>query len=517
MVNKNFIRLNINDNYLSFGNLFRVIKEESNNISSFVQSDFFSALFNTYDFADSTVNNYCTGLRSINTKYKNYFEEIRDNFKRDKSILIPTIGKILALIENKPFDIDKITIMQINDNTKLMHICNKLYTISKNDSDVNLKLSHELYKNLEENNLYDFIANVLFYVILEKKQPIYINEQLNDVIEKNIYDTNISVNDIQEFIKIQLNSGIWSIRGIKELAKKENPFACFEMASMECYGIITGNARYEEAYKYYKIAAENNHPVANWAIGYLYYNGHIGNKSKRDLYLALKYFNIAKRLNCSNSFNSLGLILLNGNIPHITKNKNKAIEMFEKSIALGNVYAYNNLGKIYENDKNYKKAFEYYIISANLGESWAQNRVADFYRKGIGKEKDLIKSFEYYSLSSESPKFTLCKWSKYNLAKYFYENGNIEIGIHQNINKAIELLDDVSSELIEASEELIYIYYKLYLKNNKEKDYYLRMINFYKQQCEENVNYNNKIKQRIENELKQFYNSSQNIALKNLL
>ena len=95
----------------------------------------------------------------------------------------------------------------------------------------------------------------------------------------NIYNTNISVNDIQEFIKIQLNSGIWSIRGIKELSKRNNPFACFEIASMEFYGIATGKPRYEEAYKYYKIAAERSHPVANWAIGYLYYKGYIGKSS----------------------------------------------------------------------------------------------------------------------------------------------------------------------------------------------------------------------------------------------
>ena len=505
MVNKKFIRLNTNDNYLSFGNLFRVIKEESNNISSFVQSDLFSVIFDTYDIADSTVNNYCTGLRAINMKYKNYFEQIRTNFKNDENILISTIGKILELVEDKKIDIDNITIGQINNNMKLKHICNKLYTISKNDSDVSIKLSNELYKNLEETNLYYFIVNVLFYVILEKKQPIYIDEQLNDVIEKNIYDTNISVNDIQEFIKIQLNSGIWSIRGIKELAKKENPFACFELASMECYGIITGKPRYQEAYLYYKIAAQNNHPVANWAIGYLYYNGHIGNKTKRDLYLALKYFNKAKRLNCSNAFNSLGLILLNGDIEHIRKNKNKAIQMFEKAISLGNVYAYNNLGKIYEDNKDFKKAFEHYFISANLGESWAQNRIADFYRKGIGKEKNLNKAFEYYSLSSESPKFTLCKWSKYNLAKYFYKDGNLEIGVKQDINKAIELLDDISDDLLEASEELVYIYYKLYLDSDKEKDYYLNKINLYKEKCEKNIYYNKTIKQRIENKLKQIY------------
>lgn len=455
MLQKKFIRLNTNDNYLSFGNVFRIIKEEANSNNMFLQADLFAIIFNTYNIADSTVNNYCTGLRAINSKYKNYFKEIKNKFEKDKNILIITIGKILELIEGKEIDVDNITIAQINENFKLKHICNRLYNISKNDSDVSIILSNELYKNLEENNLYDFMAQVLFYVILDKKQPIYINEQLNDIIEKSIYDTNISFNDIQDFIKIQLNSGILSIRGIKELAKKNNPFACFEIASMEFYGIITGKARYEEAYKYYKIAAEHNHPVANWAIGYLYYEGYIGNKSKRDLYLAFKYFNKARKLKCSNAFNSFGLIILNGNMPHIKKNKDKAIEMFEKAKSLGNIYAYNNLGKIFEEEKNYKKAYEYYLVSANLGESWAANKIGDFFRKGIVGTKDLKKAFDYYTISSESPKFILYPWSKYNLAKYFYENGNLEIGVKQDINKAIELLEDISDELNEANEELM--------------------------------------------------------------
>ena len=455
MLQKKFIRLNTNDNYLSFGNVFRIIKEEANSNNMFLQADLFAIIFNTYNIADSTVNNYCTGLRAINSKYKNYFKEIKNKFEKDKNILIITIGKILELIEGKEIDVDNITIKQINENFKLKHICNRLYNISKNDSDVSIILSNELYKNLEENNLYDFMAQVLFYVILDKKQPIYINEQLNDIIEKSIYDTNISFNDIQDFIKIQLNSGILSIRGIKELAKKNNPFACFEIASMEFYGIITGKVRYEEAYKYYKIAAEHNHPVANWAIGYLYYEGYIGNKSKRDLYLAFKYFNKARKLKCSNAFNSFGLIILNGNMPHIKKNKDKAIEMFEKAKSLGNIYAYNNLGKIFEEEKNYKKAYEYYLVSANLGESWAANKIGDFFRKGIVGTKDLKKAFDYYTISSESPKFILYPWSKYNLAKYFYENGNLEIGVKQDINKAIELLEDISNELNEANEELM--------------------------------------------------------------
>ena len=126
-------------------------------------------------------------------------------------------------------------------------------------------------------------------------------ENINNLIEKSIYDTNISMKDIQEFIQIQLNSGIWSLRAFKQLADKGNPFACYEMASMEYNGIITGKPRYDKAYQYYMTAAKFNHPVATWAIGYLYYNGNVGTKSKRDLMLAVKYFNKARKLKCSNA------------------------------------------------------------------------------------------------------------------------------------------------------------------------------------------------------------------------
>ena len=513
MSKKEFIRLNTNDNYLSLGNLFRIIKEESDSSNNFLQSDLFSIIFDTEEIADSTVNNYCTGLRAINSKFKNYFREIKNSYEKYKDVFITTICKILELVENETFDLDNITINRINTSSRLKHICNRLYSISKNDSDVSISLSNKLYTYLEENNLYDFLVQVLFYVVLEKNQPIYINETLNEVIEKNIYDTNISINDIQEFIKIQLNSGIWSIRGIKELAKKNNPFACFEMASMECYGIITGKPRYQEAYEYYKIAAQNNHPVANWAIGYLYYEGFIGKKSKHDLYLAFKYFNKSRKLKCSNAFNSIGLMMLNGNIPHLEKDKNNAIEMFEQAISMGNIYAYNNLGKIYESEKQYEKAYNLYIVSANLGESWSANKIGEFYRKGLLGSKDLKKAFEYYTLSSDSPQFTLCPWSKYNLAKYFYENGNIEANIKKDLNKTIALLEDVSNELLDAAEELIYIYYRLYIESNKKEKYYLERLMFFKQKCENNSNYNEKIKQKIEATLLEINNTIEPIKI----
>ncbi len=507
---KNFIRLNINDNYLSFGNFLRVIKEEANNSNTFWQSDLFSIIFNIDTIADSTVNNYCTGFRAINPRYKEYIKSLKNNYEKDNGTLFPMFKGILELIDiNSP---SRITLKTFNENKIIYNICNRLYSISKNDSDVSSLLLKSLYKNLLSNNLYNFLAEVLFYTVLDKKQPIFIDETLNNIIEKKIYDTNISINDIEDFINIQLTSGIWSIRGIYELAKKGNPFACFEMASMECYGIITGTARYEKAYEYYKVSAKNNHPTANWAIGYLYYEGHIGSKSKKDMALAFKYFNKARKLQCPNAYTSLGNIFLNGTIPHIQKDEKKAVKMFEKATEMGHVYAYNNLGKIYEKKGKLKKAFEYYLTSANLGDSWGQNRVGEFYRLGKVDKIDLRKAFEYYTLSSESPRFTLCSWSKYNLAKYFYKDGNLEIEIKKDIDKAVSLFLDVANEIVLALEEIIYIYYELYITNNREEKY-LNELKKYINKIEHHTEYNNTIAKRINMKLKDIYKNNEKIVL----
>ena len=316
-------------------------------------------------------------------------------------------------------------------------------------------------------------------------------------------------------MNLQLKEGIWSIRGINELAKNNNPFASFEMASLEFYGIISGKPRYQKAYQYYKIAADNNHPVANWAIGYLYYNGYIGNLDNDNLKLAVKYFEKAIEQKCPSAYNSMGLIYLKGNVPGIKKDINKAVEYFKKGAEFGNVYSYNNLGKIEEDKGNFKKAFYYYEISANLGDSWALNKLGEYYRNGIGINKNLEEAFKNYKLSSECFKYSLCPWSKYNLAKYFYIYGVPELNLSSDIKKAIELLRDVSDELIEATELLIYVYYDLYLKSNKENKEYLNSIKFYISKIENNAKYTIEIKQRIEKNIEKFY--LENIDIKKYL
>lgn len=500
MPSRTIVRLNDNDNYLSLGNLFRILKSVSINPQSYLQSDLFCILFDCEKIGSSTVNNYCTGIRSINPKYKNIYIKWKEEYEKDVNVFIPIISKILSLIEYGSYTTANYTLKNINSNEKIKYVCLKLYTISKNDTDINFSFTNKLQNYLNNENYYSFMVEVLFYVILYRVQPLYKESILNEVIEKNLISTNISVSSIEKFMQLQLNSGLWSIRGLSQLAEENNPFACFEMASLEFYGIVSGESRYDKAYEYYKIASDYNHPAATWAIGYLYYYGYIGNKSKDDLNMAYQYFTKSSNLNCSNAYNSLGLIYLNGNVPNIPKDKEKALNFFEKGANLGNVYAYNNLGKLAEKEKNYSQAFNYFKTAADLGESWALNKIGDYFRRGIYVKKDMQKAYEYYQKSSNCSVLTLCYWSKYNLAKYYYEYGLPEENIPKDLPKAIHLLESIASNLIEANEELIYLYYNLFINNNKDKKY-LEKINYYINLLEKNPKYNNSIKNKIEKKL----------------
>ena len=60
---------------------------------------------------------------------------------------------------------------------------------------------------------------------------------------------------------------------------------------------------------------------------------------------------------------------------------------------------------------------------------------------------------------------------------------------------------------------MLYIYYDLYIKSGKEHKHYLEKINLYKENCEKNINYNDKIKQGIENRLKEIYTGTKPIEI----
>ena len=95
---KQYLKLNINDEHLSLGNFFRIVKDLSKNKTNALQTDLFCILFDIFDINDTTVNNYCVGIRSIGNKYKQLFMDKKNRFETNKNIFVDMIKEILKIL-----------------------------------------------------------------------------------------------------------------------------------------------------------------------------------------------------------------------------------------------------------------------------------------------------------------------------------------------------------------------------------------------------------------------------------
>lgn len=485
---KKYIKLNDNYSHLSLGNVISVIKNESKNKTSAIQSEVFCALFNIDYMNESTVNNYCIGSRSIGNDYKQIYINLKKKYKDNQEVFLDIICNILSIINGTIYDIKNI--QTINENNSLKSITTKLYNISKNDFYVPKENITKFRELLSKQDYYNLFIELIIFAILDKKQPLYEEEKTKNVIETLLQNTEISVIDLQNFLLLELNEGINFSHSIKNLADTGNTYALYRLAVMEYRGEFTGIPRYDKAYEYFIKSADNNHPSAYWMLGNMIIKGVIGNK---DYKKAVEYFEKAKELGNVAAINSLGLCYKFGF--GVNKDINKSLELFKEAANKNYAYAFNNLGIFYEEEKNTDKAYEYFLKSANLNESYACNKIGE-YERLKGNKKEALK---YYEKALESTTKETSIWAYYNIAKYYYLNGDLETNTIKNIDKAIEHFEK-SNILIKSLIELLYIYFDKYLKNKEEL--FLEKIYFYKNKIENHKDFNSKIKEEIDNKLK---------------
>ena len=496
----NYIKLNDNNEHLSLGNLFNAIKKISINKSSAIQTEIFCNLFDIDNIADTTVGNYCTGYRAIGNKYKQIYLNYYKHYKKDKTILIKNINSLLSIIDGYLHNYQEIS--EINDNESLKKLTKELNIYVKNDFYVPNKLKKELYNQLKNKEYYDYLCNILFFTILEKQQPLYRKDIMRETIEEILEDTNISINHLKDYMSIQFKEGISYIPSLKKLAKNSNPYALHELGNLEYNGFIFGIPRYEEAYKYHKLAAEFNHPTSCWMVAHMIIKKKIGSLSPDDIKIAWEYLKKAISLGSISALNTIGLCYLFGHTLDGKENRQKALSYFEKAANKGYIYAYNNLGKFYEDINDYEKAFYYYEKSASEEESWACNRLGLYYYNGIFVNKDIKKAYEYFKIGAEAPYTTRIEWNIYNLVDLFYLKGNSTLGLKKDINKCLELLNEIK-EFKPANLLFLYCYYELYLQDKSKEN--LNKVNYYLERVEKNSN-NKEIKE-IEAELKKIHSS----------
>jgi TPR repeat protein len=503
---RKYIKLNIDDNHLSLGNFCRILKNYSINKSAALQVDIFCTLFEVDDIQDTTVNNYCIGYRSIGDDYKQKYLELEKKYNNNEFVMVDIVLGILSILEGCVYSYTNYEegINKINSSKHMKQFCYKLYNICKNDKQVKEEFSLRIYEYIENNNIYECIVKILFFIVLEKKQPIYEDDIKREVLENILKQTNISSYDLEKYLNLKFCEGSNYNYSLSMLAEKKNAYACFELGNEEYLGHIAGYPRYDISYSYLKVASDEGHPSACYLIGRMFINKNIGSGKKEELAYAYDMFNKAIKLGSISALNSLGVMYLEGIYP-VDKDIDKAIKYFEKASLYNYVYSFNNLGKIYENNKQYDKAFSYYLKSANLKESWACNKVGECYRLGIGTNKDLRLAFEYYTKAMDVPIKYLCYYSKYNLALYYYLDGYMDIVPIPDRDKAISYLIDASSHgVFEALVLLFYISVNSYLKSRNSES--LENIYKYKSEIEVNPKYNSKIREEIMDKLKEISN-----------
>ena len=489
---KKFIKLNVDDNHLSFGNLCRLIKSQAKNKSSAMQSEVFCTLFDVDSINDTTINNYCVGVRGINDDYKQIYINYQKKYINDKNILKDVIISLISIMDGRLYD-DK---YDINKSESLKSLCLKLYNISKNDHDCKEEFTKELSSLINSNNLIKAISNVLFFVILDKKQPLYEEEIKVEIMENILSDTNISANDLKEYLNIKLAEEINFNMNLKKLANEGNAYACYELGLEEMKGLFAGYPRYNIALQYFQEAANSNHAGSYYVISKLYSQGLVGTKSKEDYEFAYNNATKAKELGSIAAINEIGLFYLNGYSP-VKKDINKAIEYFEDAASKSYSYAYNNLGKIYEDKGELDKAYEYYQKSYELDNSWAANKLGERERKQ-GNYKE---AFKYYSDAINVPIDNVCNYAYYNLAKFYYLNGNPYVYIDKDISKAIEYFEHAADfNILDAELELLNIYASMYVKN-KQEDIFIKLKRIV-YMIENNKKYNDELKNKINKLLK---------------
>ena len=495
---KQYIKMNNNDEHLSLGNLFRIIKDSSRSKVSALQSELFCTLFEVESINDTTVNNYCVGCRSIGSSYKQVYINKEKRYKNNKEEFTDNILGILSIIDGVVYNKINDKVSFINENESANLVARKLYNLGKNDKQVINEFTNKLSLLINDNKIYECLVEELLFVILYKKQPMYEEELKVEVFENVLNDTSISSVSLQEYLSLKLREGINFDYSMRALADKGNAYANYEIGSNEYYGYFAGYPRYDEAFKYLEKAASMDHASANYMIGNMFVRGLLGNKSNEELEKGYKYLLKSYELGNVAASNLIGNMYLNGIYP-LEKDIEKAKEYYNKAANNNYAYAFNNLGRIEEDNDNYKGAFNYYLQSANLGESWACNKVAEAYRIGV-VDKDMDKAYYYYTRALENNYRILCFYAYYNLAKYFYINGYDKYS--KDENKALEYYDIASDNgILEASLELFFYYSKKYLstRDNVDKDLFLK----YKLVIERHEKYNENLKNRIEYILKE--------------
>ena len=213
------------------------------------------------------------------------------------------------------------------------------------------------------------------------------------MIEENLDESiGLCVSDIyDDFInsKVEINNTLAQISDIEE------------EVSLDKAERIYSQGEFDEAFKLFKILAEEGCSRSQYMIGNCYYKGE---GIEQNLEKALKWYMKGAENGYIEVQSYIGYCYENGYL--IEKDLKEALKWYMKAAESGDGHAQLKIGNIYYDgevvDKDLEEAFKWYIKGAENGNTESQFRIGECYQYGYGVEENIEEALKWYKQASEN-------------------------------------------------------------------------------------------------------------------
>ncbi len=190
-----------------------------------------------------------------------------------------------------------------------------------------------------------------------------------------------------------------AIRWYRMAAEHGHPVAQNLLGNRYYYGEGV-DKDYVEAVKWYRLAAEQGYPEAQNLLGNRYYYGEGVDK---DYVEAVRWYRLAAEQGYAGAQRNLGNRYYNGE--GVDKDYVEAVRWYHKAAEQGDMYAQFNLGNRYYYgqgvDKDYVEAVKWYHKAAMQGYAHAQFTLANRYYNGQGVDRDYDEALKWYRMAAK--------------------------------------------------------------------------------------------------------------------
>gem|GEM_PF-820168 len=221
------------------------------------------------------------------------------------------------------------------------------------------------------------------------------------------------------------DTGAPNISEVNESVDVEN---AFEKGYAYYKGEGVGQS-YEEALRWFRLAAEQGGQYAQHNLGLMYANG---TGVKQDDVEAVKWYRLAADQGNADAQNNLGWMYANGT--GVKQDDVEAVRWYRLAADQGDASAQNNLGGMYDTGRGVKQdsveAVKWYRLAAEQGGQYAQYNLGLMYGTGTGVAQDDVEAVKWYRLAADQGH----DMAQYNLG-WMYDTGT---GVTQDDVEAVK-------------------------------------------------------------------------------